>query len=166
MSRTVLKTQTETFFNVLDSLRANSSTEAFESFGKLFDEKCVANPISMREHLDLKHGRQEIVDYYKAGLRETRVTKRQIQSLIVDEDGLVVACEMKNRLLVKDLVLDPFHETAIIRFNGQGSIISLNIYSCRSPVVALLQKSTGKGPYADADHEIKTLKLDVVETTT
>lgn len=149
MSRATLETQTEIFFSALRKLRTDSPPEAFESFGLLFDDDCAANPLSMREHLDVKQGRQEIIDTFKASIEQVQLTERRVLSQIIDEDQRMVACEMKNRLLVNGQVLDPFYETSIINFNTEGRIISLNTYSCRSPIVALLQKTTGLGPYAD-----------------
>jgi hypothetical protein len=149
MSNATLEAQTEAFFVALERLRIDSSPETLQTFGRFFDENCVANPISMREHRDVKHGRQNIVDAYKETAQSVQLVERRVLSQIIDGNQRMVACEMKNRLLVNGYVLDPFHETAIIHFDTEGFIVKLNMYSCRSPIVALLQKTTGLGPYAD-----------------
>jgi hypothetical protein len=150
MSEATLETQTESFFGALERLRADSSPESLQSFGRFFNKDCIANPISMREHLDVKHGCQQIVDAYKETVQNVQLVEHRILSRIIDESQRMVACEMKNRMLVDGQVLDPFYETAIIHFDTEGSIVKLNMYSCRSPIVALLQKTTGLGLYADA----------------
>jgi hypothetical protein len=148
MSRATLEAQTELFFSALKNLRADTP-ETFESIGLLFEDDCIANPISMREHLGVAKGRQEVVKAYKELNRQSQLVERRTLSQIIDEGQRMVACEMKNRLRVNGQVLDPFYETAIITFSATGRIASLNMYSCRSPVVALLQKTTGLGPYSD-----------------
>ena len=151
MTRRNLESKVNEFFTAWEALRPDSSDAVYDRLGSLFDKDCIANPISMRESVSPRIGRLAVVEGYKELVREQRcsIIQRRIESQIVDEDQRIVSCEMKNRLSVNGCPLDPFHETAVLKYNAEGFIASLNMYSCRSPIMTILQKTTGLGPYID-----------------
>jgi hypothetical protein len=135
------------FHQVWQALRPTSSDEEFAQFGAFFDESCTAWLQSMREWEEPSIGRQATVAQAKELAAIYHVERRTVTSSLTSDDGRTVMLEMRNRLDVLGVALDPFYETAVARFNDDGLIVDLKMYSCRSPIVGIVQTVTGKGPY-------------------
>ncbi|KAK3045939.1 hypothetical protein LTR09_012531 [Extremus antarcticus] len=158
-TRNGLNSQTAKFFKALMELRSGSAPEELETFCTFFYDDAVANPISMREHKDAAKGREAIREAYKTLIGQQFIEERQVLSQTIDPDQKLVCCETRNRLNVAGKILDPFYETIVLRFNDDLQVTRLNVYSCRSPIVAILQVQSGKGPYANAQGEMEHLGL-------
>ncbi|TVY40483.1 hypothetical protein LOCC1_G004766 [Lachnellula occidentalis] len=95
-------------------------------------------------------GRPTIIAALKLNIQSHHIEQRRVQARLVSEDGRTVMCEMRNRLCVLGTPLENFYETAVARFDDEGLIEDFKVYSCRSPIVGVVQTVTGKGPYTAA----------------
>lgn len=137
----------ESLYQSWQKLRTTSSNQDFDDFGSFFNESCIGWLKSMREWDQPSIGRQAIIDEVKANTEIYHIEERRVLSSLISKDGRTVSCEMKNRMNILGNPLDPFYETVVVRFNDEGLITEFKTYSCRSPIVAVIQAMTGEGPY-------------------
>ncbi len=133
---------------MLATLRLDSEPEEFSKFASFFANDGIAYLKSMREHDEPSIGRQGIIDGIKDVLKDQYLENRRVVSSSTNEKESTIFTEMEMRYVVHAEVLDPFHETSVAVFNGDGLITNFNIYSCRSHIVMLIQRQTGIGPYS------------------
>jgi hypothetical protein len=140
-------------FNLLQTMSPTSSASTLEKFGEFFIPNCQTNLRGMRE--EPISGRQAAIDDLKDHLSIWHLDQRRVenQAATAQQDGgVVVFCQMKSRLSILGQTLDPFNETAVVRFvsgeNGELLIEDLKMCSCRSPIVDIVQRKTGQGPYS------------------
>ena len=141
----------DSLYELWQKLGPASSDELFDEFGAFFDESCVAWLKSMREWDSPSIGRNNVIAKAKEIAKIQQLKERRVLSRCSSETGLRVVCEMKNALNVLGKPLDPFYESVMITFNEEGLITDFNNYSCRSPIVAIVQAVTGNGPYSEHD---------------
>lgn len=142
-------------YSLLQRLGAKPSHDDLTKFGAFFTSKCTTNLKSMRE--ETKHGRQAATDDLRDSLDIWHLDERRVdaQSAVVNGDSsITVFCQMSNRICILGDILDPYPETAVVRFvrNGNNdsdlSIDDFKMYGCRSAIVQIVQAKTAKGPYS------------------
>ena len=142
----------DAMFARLQTLRSDSPQEAFDAFGAFFAPGCLTTLRSTRE--PPLHGRDTLITDLRELLASWHIVQRRVVSQAVDESNRTVLCAMEYKLDVMGDTLDPFHETATATFSEQGLVEKLLLYSCRSPVVFVMQRHTGLEPY----HEVEVAK--------
>ena len=147
-------------YTVIQHLSPSSSDAEFEKFGTFFSPDAKAYLKNMREYDQPAKGRENITQKLKEIMtgKNWQIVDRQVLSSSVTSDGSRVFCETRKRLLVFGETVDPFYETEVAIFDGQGLIEELRLYSCWSPVASIVQQMTGKGPYVVADYKAKLEK--------
>ena len=143
-----LQDRLDALYQVLATLRLDSQPEEFTKFASFFADDGIAYLKSMREHDEPSIGRQGIINGIKDVLKDQCLENRRVVSISTNDRERTVFTEMEMRYVVHAEVLDPFHETSVAVFNGDGLITNFKIYSCRSHIVMLIQKQTGLGPYS------------------
>ncbi|KAK5123502.1 hypothetical protein LTR85_002540 [Meristemomyces frigidus] len=140
----------DAIYELFQTFTLSSPESDFTSFGSYFTPNCSANLRSMRE--EPKRGRQAAVDDLKALVKEGwHIDERRIdaQAEVSGTTGITVFCQMSNRLNIMGDILDPFQETAVVSFDSDGLISDFKLYSCRSPIVRIVQEKTRLGPYSE-----------------
>ncbi|KAK5684288.1 hypothetical protein LTS10_004154 [Elasticomyces elasticus] len=99
------------------------------------------------QHARVSHNRQTSTPSRHQNLSQSyRIVSRRIQ----DGNTAVVFCQMSNRIDIMGDIVDPFQETAVVTFDGEERLVSkLKLYSCRSPLVRVMQEKTRLGPYSE-----------------
>jgi hypothetical protein len=147
----------DALYQTIDNLKPTSTPEEFTAFGAFFAENCTVYLKSMREYEKPSIGRAATISSLKEILLEYHVAERRTLSRSVTtsadgaEERMIVYSEAKNKLHVLGQNLDPFYETAVVTFVrvGEDWVVSeLKNYSCRSHIIEIMQRETGKGPYA------------------
>ena len=122
-------TKLDSLYDMMQKLTPASSTEEYDAFGAFFDENCTVWLKSMREWAEPSIGRYAVIDTLKESLTQVHIDERRVLSQSMSPDGSILFCEMKNRLNVLGDTLDPFFETAVVKFNDKGLIVDLKLYS-------------------------------------
>ncbi|KAF2654876.1 hypothetical protein K491DRAFT_599917 [Lophiostoma macrostomum CBS 122681] len=146
--RNPLLVKLDNFYDTIKTLSSTSSPEDLDSFAAFFAEDCIAFLKSMREISTPSIGRNGVIQDFKNQLKEYTVLERREIASVVSEDGSVVISEMEHRLNVCGELLEAFPITAVVVFNGDGLITSFKHFCCLSPVVEIIQRKTGAGPYS------------------
>ncbi|KAK6949459.1 hypothetical protein Daesc_009539 [Daldinia eschscholtzii] len=147
MSTADLHAQLDALYDTWTSLTPTSPPSDFEKFAAFFDENCYAWLFSMRELAEPSIGRQGVIDGVKEVLKLQRIEERRVVERFASARGSKISVEMKNRYNVVGEDLDTFWETVTAEFNDKGLITDFKVHCCRSPMVAIIQKVTGEGPY-------------------
>jgi len=137
-------------YDFIPSITAKSADSDFEKFTAFFTDDCDCNIRSMREFPTT--GRKALLDDAKDLFQSYQLLSRSVDSQAVSEhgDATTVFCQMSNKVDVLGDVINPFQETAVVTFEGNTGLISkFKLYSCRSPVVRILQEKTNLGPYSE-----------------
>lgn len=144
----------DALYDKWQKLPTDSSDSALESFASHFSTNATAWLLSMRELADPSIGREGIIEGIKKALSDSQITERRVVARSVTPDGRKVFIETSNAVTVHGKLIDPLPETTVVEFDDKGLIVDFKIYSCRSPIVALIQDATGEGPYErhDAEH--------------
>jgi hypothetical protein len=133
---------------IIQSLSPTSPSSAFDAFAQFFAEDCTVYFKSMNLHRMPGISRLEAVDDMREVLEKLRIQTREVLHFSLSSDGHTVFCETKQSIDVMGDVIEPFFETHVVTFDEEGLISVFKNYCCWSPVVDLVQKKTGLGPYA------------------
>ncbi|KAH9892294.1 hypothetical protein F4778DRAFT_315030 [Xylariomycetidae sp. FL2044] len=157
-------------------LTPSSPDAQFQAFASFFAADCTAWLLSMREVASPSVGRAGVVQGIRDAVATAQVKDRRVVSLATsttttsttsttststtstkNASTKVVFCETANTIVVHGHVVENFPETVVARFNNDNDdedeeeggqlIVDLKVYSCRSPVVEIVQAVTGAGPY-------------------
>jgi len=136
---------------LIQRLRPSSPPEEFESFAQCFTIDCTVYLKSMNMHRMPGISRVEAIEDIKEVLEKVHILEREVLHFSLASDGHTVFCETKQRINVMGDIIEPFFETEVATFDDTGMIKQLKIYSCWSPIVDIVQRKTGKGPYAEGE---------------
>jgi hypothetical protein len=149
---------TDLFYSRLDDLydqwqklTPDSAEADFEKFASHFNKDGTAWLKSMREVAEPSVGREGIIQGIKDAVKDSQLTGRRVVARSATPDGRKVFVEHSNHLTVLGKSIDPFPETTVVEFDSEGLIWDFKNYSCRSPVVTIIQEVTGEGPYERHD---------------
>ena len=147
-------------FTQLQTLKPDSPPAEFERLAQYFSPQCSAAMRSMRE--SPVQGHQALVADLKEYLKLWHLDERRVTAQALSADGKTVMCEMSNRVDILGDKLDPYAETAVVKFQDGGLIENFRMYGCQSPIVYIIQKKTGAGPYheeeMEADHTMYNIQ--------
>lgn len=168
MDAKLLESKLSTFFDTLLTLHPDSPRADFDRLGPYLSEDVIACTVSMREHRTPYKGRANAIKGFKDAIDKCHIVKRRVLSQSVDVHNRKVFCEMKNKLKVAGIDLDPFYETAAVEFNEHGEIKDWKMYRCLSPVAAINQKfKAGYQFYVNVsafDHSFSVLQCLLIQT--
>jgi len=136
-------------YAIILGLRPSSPAEEFEAFASRFTTDCIVYLTSMRNNPGIS--RQEAIEDMKEVLENYYTEKREVLHFSLDSDGRTLFCETKQRLNVIGDTIEEFFETEVVTFDDQGLIKVFKKYCCWSPIVDIVQKKTGKGPYDEGE---------------
>jgi len=136
----------DSLFEEWEALKPDSPAASFEHFASFFSTNCHAWLLSMREINEPSIGREGVAAGIEAAVKDSEIIERRVVGRA--GSGNKVFIESLSKLSVHGQKMDSFPETAVITFDEEGLIADFKIYSCRSPLVFLIQKATGKGPYS------------------
>ncbi|KAI0132453.1 hypothetical protein BJ170DRAFT_613975 [Xylariales sp. AK1849] len=128
-------------------LSPTSPEEAYEAFATHFSRNAVAWLLSMRELAEPSIGHDGIIQGIKESVKDAQINERRVVARSASTEGSKIFCETSNRVTVHGKLLDPFPEITVVEFDEEDLITNFKIYSCRSPIVAIVQDVTGVGPY-------------------
>jgi hypothetical protein len=151
LSTADLESRLDALYSQLEVIRSDSPVSDLETFASFFSQDCVVNLESMREIKEPALGRQGVVAKLQETTKHLYLEKRKVVSQAISEKDMRVFSEMRNRYNVHTQELDDFPEILVATFNDEGLINSFRHYSCRSPIVGLIQSATGEGPYNEEE---------------
>ena len=139
-------------YAIIQQLRPSSPPEQFEAFAQNFTTDCTVYLKSMNMHRMPGLSRVEAIEDIKEVLEKVQILERDVLHFALASDGCTVFCETKQRISVMGDVIEPFFETEVATFDQDSGLIKqLKVYSCWSPIVDIVQKKTGRGPYAEGE---------------
>ncbi|PVH96303.1 hypothetical protein DM02DRAFT_687938 [Periconia macrospinosa] len=157
------QTRLNELYAIIQKLSPSSSADEFQAFASRFTTDCTVHFKSMR--LPPGNNRQEAISEMKEVLEQYQIEDREVLQISLAPDGYTVFCETKQRVNVMGEVVEPWCETQVVTFDDEGLVKSLKTYCCWSPIVAVVQRKTGNGPYSEAYmkvHETKTEADDAI----
>lgn len=138
-------------YTIIQRLRPSSPPEEFGDFGRCFTPDCIVYLKSMNMHRMPAIARVEAIEDIKEVLEKVHILEREVLHFALASDGQTVFSETKQRIDVMGDIIEPFFETEVVTFDNSGLIKQLKIYSCWSPIVDVVQRKTGRGPYAEGE---------------
>jgi hypothetical protein len=138
-------------YTIIQRLRPSSPAEDFEVFASYFTPDCTLYLKSMRLHFMPAISRHEAIEDIKEVVENFQIEQRKVLQFSMAPDGYTVFCETEQRLNVMGDIVEPYFETDIATFDDEGLIRILKTYSCWSPIVDVVQKKTGIGPYDEGE---------------
>ncbi|KAH8658290.1 hypothetical protein BX600DRAFT_500260 [Xylariales sp. PMI_506] len=146
-----LHAKLDALYDIWVKLTPDSPETAFEEFASKFSQDSTAWLKSMREIREPSLGREGVIEGIKLAVKDSQILERRVvaRSASVSDTGSgKIFVESSNRVKVYGKDIETFPETAVVEFDSEGGLIKdFKLYSCRSPIVELIQELTGDGPY-------------------
>jgi hypothetical protein len=138
-------------YGIIQSLTPTSPPSSFSAFAQFFAPDCTVYFKSMNMHRMPGISRAEAIDDIREVVSKLQIRSREVLHFAVSSssDGRdTVFCETRQRIDVLGETIEPFFETHVVEFGEGGLITGFRNYCCWSPVVDIVQRKTGLGPYA------------------
>lgn len=139
---------------IIQALTPTSPPSSFSAFAQFFAPNCTVYLKSMNMHRLPGISRIEAIDDMRDVVSKLRIRSREVLHFAVSSssDGRdTVFCETRQSIDVLGETIEPFFETHVVEFGEGGLITGFRNYCCWSPVVDVVQKKTGLGPYAEGE---------------
>ena len=146
-------------YTTIQRLQPSSPASDFSTFASYFTPECTVYLKSMRLPSMPAISRPEAIEDIKEVLENFQIEQRKVLHFSLAPDGHTVFCETQQRLNVLGEIVEPYFVTDVATFDDEGLIKVLKTYSCWSPIVDVVQRKTGIGPYDEGE------RREVLENT-
>lgn len=136
---------------IIQCLTSASSPSSFSAFAQFFAPDCTVYFKSMNMHHLPGISRAEAIDDMREVVSKVQIRSHEVLHFAVSSssDGRdTVFCETRQSIDVLGETIEPFFETHVVEFGEGGLITGFRNYCCWSPIVDVVQRKTGLGPYS------------------